>query len=92
MENSIAALKSWISNQTKLRQFLRRFSGETTRHIKRLTRSTPCHEGSKSEIRGVGEGIGGQRPTVEGKVRSPLLLAHFGTSDEWSLKTINYKS
>ncbi|GBL94868.1 hypothetical protein AVEN_197543-1 [Araneus ventricosus] len=63
MENNIAPFKSRIYNQTKLRQFARRFFGETlceaSRHIKRLTRSTPFDEGSKSEICGVGEGIGG---------------------------------
>ncbi|GBN47292.1 hypothetical protein AVEN_255485-1 [Araneus ventricosus] len=41
MENNIAALKSRISNQTKVRQFVRRFFGQThceaSRNIKRLT-------------------------------------------------------
>ncbi|GBL90661.1 hypothetical protein AVEN_219329-1 [Araneus ventricosus] len=90
MEIRIVALKSRISNQTKLRQFVRRFFGETiceaSRHIKRLTRSTPCYKGSKSEIRGVWEGIGGSKISCRGvkKIAVPLLPAHFGTSDEWT--------
>ncbi|GBN12897.1 hypothetical protein AVEN_50374-1 [Araneus ventricosus] len=63
MKNSIVAGKSRISNQTKFRHFVSRFFGETlwesSQHIRRLTRSTPCNEGSKSENRGVREGIGG---------------------------------
>ncbi|GBM33040.1 hypothetical protein AVEN_126045-1 [Araneus ventricosus] len=64
MENSTAALKSRISNLTKLRQF--GFFGDTSRHIKQLTRSTPCYEGSKSEIRGVRKGIGGSKISCRG--------------------------
>ncbi|GBN72459.1 hypothetical protein AVEN_64913-1 [Araneus ventricosus] len=70
IENSTVALKSWISNQTKLRQFARRFFGETlceaSRHIKRLTKSILCYEGSKSEIRGVGN----RSAAVEGETIS----------------------
>ncbi|GBM11686.1 hypothetical protein AVEN_75644-1 [Araneus ventricosus] len=70
MENSIAALKGRISKQTKLQQFVRRSSDETlyaaSRQIKRLTRSTPCYEGRKSEIRGVREGIGGSKSSCKG--------------------------
>ncbi|GBN34806.1 hypothetical protein AVEN_225993-1 [Araneus ventricosus] len=77
MENIIATLKSRISNQTKLRHFVRRFFGETlfeaSRHIKRLTRSTPCYEGSKSEIRGVGERIGGSKSSCRGEKKIALL-------------------
>ncbi|GBM89958.1 hypothetical protein AVEN_43398-1 [Araneus ventricosus] len=76
MENSIAALKSRISNQTKLRQFLRRIFGKTlceaSRHIKRLTRSTPCYEGSKSETRGVGKGIGVSQIRCRGEKKIAL--------------------
>ncbi|GBM37066.1 hypothetical protein AVEN_228083-1 [Araneus ventricosus] len=78
MENSIAALKSRISNQTKLRQFVRRFFGETpcevSRHIKRLTRSTLCYESSsKSKIRGVWKGIGESKISCRGGKKISLL-------------------
>ncbi|GBM47319.1 hypothetical protein AVEN_7768-1 [Araneus ventricosus] len=77
MENSIAAGKSRISNQTKFRQFVRRFFGETlceaSRHIKRLNKWTPCYEGSKSEIRGVGEGIRGLKISCRGGKKIALL-------------------
>ncbi|GBN82573.1 hypothetical protein AVEN_275264-1 [Araneus ventricosus] len=79
MENSTAALKSRISNQTKLRKFVRRFFGETlceaSRYIKRLTTSIPCYEGSKSEIRGVEEEIGRSKSSCRGgKEDSSSLL------------------
>ncbi|GBO13351.1 hypothetical protein AVEN_8337-1 [Araneus ventricosus] len=50
-----------------------------------LTRSRPCYEGSKSEIRGVGEGMVDRRTATKGKeVCSPLLPAQLGISDEWT--------
>ncbi|GBM64280.1 hypothetical protein AVEN_47234-1 [Araneus ventricosus] len=53
MENSIAAGKSRISNQTKFRQFVRRIFGgnfcEKFCTSNDLTRSGPCCESRKSE-------------------------------------------
>ncbi|GBO38551.1 hypothetical protein AVEN_181381-1 [Araneus ventricosus] len=77
VENSIAALKSRISNQTILRHS--GFFGDTLceagRHIRRSTRSTLCYKGSKSEIRGVGEGMSDRRSAVKGERRSLSLTA-----------------
>ncbi|GBN59437.1 hypothetical protein AVEN_235709-1 [Araneus ventricosus] len=89
MENSIAALKSRISNQTKIRQFVAEsLVGPSVRVVgisNDLTRSRPCCEGKKSEIRGVGKGIGDRRASVEGERRSLSLTAsEIGTSDEWT--------
>ncbi|GBM94958.1 hypothetical protein AVEN_265271-1 [Araneus ventricosus] len=68
---------SRISNQTKLWQLMGRFFGETlceaSRHIKRLTRSTPYYEGSISEIRGVGERLGGSEISCRGGKKIALL-------------------
>ncbi|GBM55447.1 hypothetical protein AVEN_187553-1 [Araneus ventricosus] len=79
MENSTAALKIQISNQTKFQQFVRRFFGETlceaSRHIRRLTRSTPCCEGSKSEIV-LEEGIGGSKISCRGGKKIVVSYCH----------------
>ncbi|GBO43971.1 hypothetical protein AVEN_198502-1 [Araneus ventricosus] len=77
MENSPASGKSRISNQTKFRQFVRRiFLGPFARVVgtlNDLTRSRPYYEGSKSEIRGVGEGIGGSKRSCRGCGNSVFL-------------------
>ncbi|GBN87361.1 hypothetical protein AVEN_50925-1 [Araneus ventricosus] len=67
MGNTIKSRKSRISNQTKFRQSVRRFFGDFLVGTSNdLTRSRPCYEGSKSEIRGVVEGMGGSKSSCRG--------------------------
>ncbi|GBL93499.1 hypothetical protein AVEN_59694-1 [Araneus ventricosus] len=70
MENSIAAGKSRMSNQTKFRQFCAESLVGTFARVvdtsNSLTTSRPCDEGIKCGIRRVEEGIRGSKSSCRG--------------------------